>query len=643
MSRTILSIVLRTLLGVSLLAASAVSFAAEFTTQPIAGLDRDEPEFLKVDEAFVFQAELAGDGSVLATWRMPDGYYLYRHRFAFRTADGSPYSLGEAEIPPGKKKIDDYFGEVEVYYHEARARVPLSVPVGASGPVELLVSYQGCADLGLCYPPETKQVSFAAPAAAPTGIAAAAPPASGAGGGGEVIQQERLTNLLSGGSMLAAIAFFFVAGLGLAFTPCVLPMVPILSSIIVGASGGGGAQVPLTRTRASTLSLAYVLGMAFTYAALGVLVGLFGARMNLQAMLQSPPVLIGFAAVFVALALSMFGFYEIRLPERLQNRLNDASQRQAGGKHGSVAIMGSLSALVVSPCVSAPLAAALIYLSTTSDAVLGGSALLALGLGMGTPLLVIGASGGHLLPRAGAWMTTVKAVFGVLLLAVAIWLLERVVAPPVTLLLWAALAIGSGVYLGALDFSPRQGWGQLWKASGVVSCVYGVLLLIGAASGAENPLRPLERFAAGGGGAPAATDTIAWRAVDGPEQVAAALGDAGGRPSMLDLYADWCISCKVMERNVFPAVRQDLNRFQLLRADVTENDAPDKALLEAYGLFGPPSLLFFAPDGRELVEFRVQGELDAGALAAHLGRISAHLATLNVDETTGNVGELARM
>ncbi len=597
-----------------------------------------ESEFLRVDEAFRFHAELGADGAVLARWAMPDGYYLYRHRFDFevRPLAGEPapdVTLGAPEIAPGKRKVDEYFGEVEVYYHEAQVRVPVA---SGAGSVEVGISYQGCADAGLCYPPETKWVAFnlaapdrgapaggaeaAAMAAFPdpaTGVPATGVPATGV----PATEEQALASLLAEGSLMTALALFFLGGVALAFTPCVLPMVPILSSIIVGESG------TITRRRAFTLSLGYVLGMAATYAAVGTLVGLFGASLNLQAALQSPPVLVFFAALFVLLSLSMFGFYELQLPASWQNGLNSLGDRVGGGKHVSVFVMGALSALVVSPCVSAPLAGALIYLSTTGDALLGGGALLALGLGMGVPLLVIGASGGHLLPRAGAWMNSVKAVFGVGLLAVAVWLLERVVPPAMTLALWAALAIGAGVYLGAMDFSPRQGFGQLWKAGGAFSFIYGVLLLIGAASGAHDPLRPLAELGtaqvAGAAAAPeGAVAPTEWHAVtslaDLEQQLAAA--QAAGQPAMLDLYADWCISCKVMERSVFPRPEVDtrLRQFRLLRADVTRNDAEDKALMNAFGLFGPPSLVFFSAGGRELADVRIQGEINAPSLAAHL-------------------------
>ena len=593
-------------------------FAAELGGSTNNLLD-DEPEFLSADQAFVLSAELGDDGALRAHWQMPDGYYLYRHRFEFAVPAGSAFTLGEAEIPQGKTKTDDYFGEVQVYYHEVSARVPVTRTGPATDVFEATITYQGCADRGLCYPPQTKRVSFKAdaiPTAKGAQASAAATPIGVAPV--EKTEEQRLAALLTRGNLLYALGIFFIAGIGLAFTPCVLPMVPILSSIIVGQ----GSSV--TRLRAFSLSLAYVLGMAVTYATLGVLVGLFGASMNLQAMLQSPPVLVAFAIVFVALAMSMFGLYELQLPQSWQNRVNTLSQNQRGGEYVGVAVMGSLSSLVVSPCLSAPLAGALIVISSTGDALLGGSALLMLGLGMGVPLLLIGSSGAQLLPRAGAWMNNVKAVFGVLLLGVAVWLLERVIPPQMTLLLWAVLAIGVGVYLGALDFSPRQGWGQLFKATGAFTFIYGVLLLIGAASGAHDPLAPLGGFGQTGVVQRDSTG-VQWKKVRGMAALQAeiAAAEEAGKPVALDFYADWCISCKVMARTVFsePAVAAQLGRFHLLQADVTANDALDQELLKHFGLFGPPSMLFFGLDGREISGLRMQGEMDRDAFEHHLGRV----------------------
>ena len=600
-------------------------------------LAEQDVEFLKVDQAFALSTEIGTDGALLARWEMPDGYYLYRHGFLFETRGTAGASLQEPQIPPGKSKEDEFFGEVEVYYHSAQARLPLEgiAAASANAPAEIGITFQGCADAGLCYPPETKWVALnvaaSADGAGPGSSSRAGSSSStantlAASGAGPKAgtQEQQLAEVLAGSSVLWSLGLFLLLGIGLAFTPCVLPMVPILSSIIVGESDG------LSRMRAFWLSLAYVLGMAITYAILGVLVGSFGASLNLQATLQSPPVLIVFALVFVALSFSMFGFYELQLPQGLTNRLNAMNEGRSGGRYMSVFIMGALSSLVVSPCVSAPLAGALIYISTTGDAIYGGLALLALGLGMGVPLLILGSSGGHLLPRAGVWMDNVKAVFGVLLLGVAVWLLERVVPASVTLALWAALAVGVGVYLGALDFSPRSGFGQLWKASGALSFVYGVLLLIGAASGANDPLRPLTNLAAAPvmvNGAPGAGGAAhgSWITVKGVDAFDAELsqGVARGVPVLLDLYADWCISCKVMERRVFPdpAVSAQLAQFHLIRADVTRNSEQDQALMERYGLYGPPSMVFFAPDGSTISGFTVQGELDRDGMEAHLAQV----------------------
>ncbi len=645
---------IRTLLRYSCLLLTALfalsATAAEFEFESGDSWLQEEDTFLKVDEAFALTAELDSDGAFVARWEMPDGYYLYRHQFSFEAKDDSRLTLGEPAIPDGKRKVDDFFGEVEVYYHDAEIVVPLESQPGVN--TQIGVNYQGCADAGLCYPPETRWFAYdgmrlisATLAAGSSAVAASAgntvsqPPTEAAAttsvtSGVADTEEQLLAGILASESLWYALALFFIAGIGLAFTPCVLPMVPILSSIIVGEGDH------ISKRKAFTLSFAYVLGMASTYALVGTLVGLFGAELNLQAALQSPGVLVFFALVFVLLSLSMFGFYELQLPQGLQNRLNAMGQKQQGGKHASVVVMGALSSLVVSPCVSAPLAGALIYISTSNDAVLGGTALLALGLGMGVPLMIVGASGGHWLPRAGAWMNGVKAVFGVGLLAVAVWLLERVVPPAVTLVLWAALLIGSGVYLGVLDFSPRQGFAQLGKAAGSLGFMWGVLLLIGAASGAHDPLKPLAKLS--GGGVSVSGSVVhaepQWQAVKSLADVQAQIA-LSNKPVILDLYADWCISCKVMERNVFPeaAVAARLNQFTLLRADVTDNDAIDRELLNHYGLFGPPSLVFFEGEGGELTDVRIQGEVNAETLAAHLGAV---LASLNAG-AAGNVGEIA--
>lgn len=577
---------------------------AEFeSTDPLASDD----EFLPVDQAFVLSHEVIDSDTLQVRWVMPDGYYLYRHRLGFQTREGSAVLLGEARIPEGKHKFDEFEGDVEVYYHELVVSVPLMGDITGQ---EVGIRYQGCADAGLCYPPEIRWVALTnVPADTSAPITVAAPTAVAA------TEDQEFVKLLRESGLWTMLALFLVAGIGLAFTPCVLPMVPILSSIIVGE----GAD--LSRGRAFTLSLAYVLGMAVTYALIGMLVGTFGAELNLQAKLQSPPVLVFFALVFVLLSLSMFGFYELALPAGLQDRLQRLSPGKSGGKHVSVLVMGAVSSLVVSPCVSAPLAGALVFISQTGDALFGGAALLALGLGMGVPLLLVGAGGGQLLPRAGEWMNAVKAVFGVLLLAVAVWLIERLVPAPVTLALWAALLIGSGVYLGGLDMNARQGWGQAWKALGFIAIVYGVLLLIGSASGAADPLRPLATIAVDHTGARAAPfDAERWRPIGNLADLDREIRAAEGRLVVLDLYADWCISCKVMERRVFPApaVAPLLAQFVQTRVDLTANTGDHQALLERFGLFGPPSLVFFDGSGNELTTVRIQGEVDSAGLARHL-------------------------
>lgn len=635
---------------------SHAAFGEEFDFSGGGSFMAEEDEFLKVDEAFMLTADLEGE-VIAARWAMPDGYYLYRHQFDAELKEASGFLLGEPQIPQGKQKFDDYFGDVEVYYHEAAMRIPVlpdsDTPYGQVG-----IKYQGCADKGLCYPPEIKWFVYDGASLQSAELVAASLESTVAGVAESTVndglpsaaetvsaaaliedtEEEVLAGVLADESLLYALALFFIAGIGLAFTPCVLPMVPILSSIIVGEGEN------ISNRRAFTLSLAYVLGMAVTYAIIGTLVGLFGAELNLQAALQSAPVLVFFAIVFVVLSLAMFGFYELQMPQSWQDKLHSVSQRQKGGKHASVLAMGSVSSLVVSPCVSAPLAGALIYISTSNDAVLGGLALLALGLGMGVPLMVVGASGGQWLPRAGAWMNGVKAVFGVLLLAVAIWLLERVVPPSITLALWGILLLGSAVYLGVLDSAPRQGVAQFGKAVGVVGFVWGILLLVGAGSGANDPLRPLGAIVAshqtGGGGGPAVQMATHedWRPVKSLDDVQDEIA-ASAKPVLLDLYADWCISCKVMERNVFPEpeVARLLARFTLLRADVTENDATDQELLNSYGLFGPPSLVFFAGDGSEIEEVRIQGEVDAEALERHLEAVLGLVEQSNFGEIAANI------
>ena len=434
-----------------------------------------------------------------------------------------------------------------------------------------------------------------------------------------ISEQDQIAASLASGNTLLTILTFFGFGLLLAFTPCVFPMIPILSSIIVGQ----GEKI--TTRKAFAMSLTYVLAMALTYTVAGVIAGWFGE--NLQAAFQNPWILGSFAAVFIALSLSMFGFYELQMPSALQSRLTEISNRQQGGTLLGVAVMGFLSALIVGPCVAAPLAGALIYIGQTGDAVLGGAALFALSLGMGAPLIAIGTSAGKLLPRAGGWMDAIKAVFGVLLLAVAIWMLERVVPPAVTMLLWGLLLIISAIYMKALDpLAPEcSGWQKLWKGLGVVLLVIGSLQLIGAAAGGRDYLQPLKGLQLGmGGGVAGSEQHVTFKRIKTVADLERELADASnqGKMVMLDFYADWCIYCKDYEKYVFtdPRVQAELNKLVLLQADVTANDDEDKALLKHVKVTAPPAILFFDKQSSEMRGYRIVGLMNADEFLAHVNQ-----------------------
>jgi thiol:disulfide interchange protein DsbD len=573
-----------------------------------------EVEFLDPDVAYQLRTEIEEADTIVAHWQIADGYYLYRDKFRFTLADGSDVALGSPELPAGKIKNDEYFGRMEVYYHDVVARVPVERIAPGATSVALDVVYQGCAEAGLCYPPITKRVNLTLPVSHDAGAArenadAAQPDAGPAAPADvELPEQDRIARSLASGSTLLVLLSFFGFGLLLTFTPCVFPMIPILSSIIVGQGDD------ISTRKAFALSLTYVLAMAATYTTAGVLAGMFGA--NLQAAFQNPWILTTFIIVFVLLALSMFGFYDLQIPAGLQARLAGASGRQQGGTFVGVGIMGFLSALIVGPCVAAPLAGALIYIGQSGDAVLGGMALFALSMGMGAPVLLVGTSAGKLLPKAGPWMEPVKAVFGVLLLGVAIYLLERMVPEWIALLLWGALLIVAAIYLGALDTlaAESSGWRRLRKGAGLVMLIYGVLLVVGGSGGGNDVWQPLKGLASGPAGE--SQEGLVFQRVKGSRGLDAALrvASAQGRPVMLDYYADWCVSCKEMERYTFSdaGVQAALGNTLLLQTDVTANDAEDQELLKRFNLFGPPAILFFGPDGRERPNYRVVGYMKAG-------------------------------
>ncbi|WP_085676831.1 MULTISPECIES: protein-disulfide reductase DsbD [unclassified Pseudomonas] len=552
-------------------------------------------DFLPVHEAFKLSLVQADAQTLKLRFVATDGYYLYRHRFHFRT-EPADIALGTPNIPKGEAKHDEFFGDVEVYH----GVLDIEIPRTDARAFTLLVGYQGCADKGLCYPPETERLSI-------DGEAAAAGTALPAGS--------------EQGWSWKSLLLFFLAGVGLTFTPCVLPMLPILSGVVLRGQVGG--------LRGLALSLAYVLPMAASFAVLGALMGLFGAGLNLQARLQSAWVLVPFALFFVVFALAMFGLFELKLPQALSNRLNNVANHTRGGSLLGAAVLGVLSSLLVSPCVSAPLAGALLYISASGDAVGGALKLFALGLGMGAPLLLIATGGAAWLPKSGPWLNTVKNAIGVLLLGLAIGLLSRVLPGPATMLLVGFLAAGVALFLGALEFvvkAPRQRLAQLL---GLALLMYGLACWYGALNGQGDPLRPLPAPVTASANSPAAATSAAWQTVTTPAALDAALAEAkaAGQPVLLDWYADWCISCKVIEREVLnaPQVQGQLHAFRLLRFDITESSAEQRSLLDRYQLFGPPALLFFAANGSEMTTDRVVGEINAGEFAQILTRVRGKL------------------
>ncbi|MEP3561731.1 MAG: protein-disulfide reductase DsbD [Marinobacter sp.] len=575
-------------------------------------------DFLPVEQALPFNFT-SDAGDLVLSWDIAPEHYLYRSRIQV-TPLTTGVDVGAPQFSsPGTLTNDEFFGEMTVFFEPVEVRYPITLPDGVTE-ANLQVSFQGCAEAGLCYPPQTHEVLYypgsgnsPASATTPSSTISVAPDATA-----DTSSASGLAGFLSSQSIWMIAGLFFLLGLGLTFTPCVLPMVPIISSMVSG-------QNTRTTAHALLLSGSYVLGMAITYAAAGVITGLLGASFNLQAQLQSPWVLGVFATLFVLFALSMFDLFEIQLPRFIREPLNDASQRLTGGRVLGIFGIGALSALVVSPCVSAPLAGSLLYISTTQDAVIGGVALLSLGLGMGVPLILVAVGGRKLLPSSGRWMTTVKHFYGVMLLAVAIWLVERLIPAWTGLTLWGLLITVTAVQLGAFD-AAKPGWGRTRKGIGLVMFAYGLALLAGAVSGATDPLRPLAPFTATAGAYQGIAQAHAnFERIEDPEQIRSlmAQASASGQPVMLDFYADWCISCKVMERNVFNQadVIQALQPFTLLQIDMTDNTPAQQAFLDELGLFGPPSILFFNSSGQEFPQARILGEMDKQEFLTHLNKL----------------------
>ncbi len=570
---------------------------------------------LEADDAFQLMVSAIDPLTIEARWIIAPGYYLYREKFKLDTVDARDVAITATDIPPGQAKEDPYFGVQQVFYDEAVATATLQRTQPHKQTLQLAVHYQGCAEIGVCYPPlrRTVAVDLAALPSVPTTIPDSKTMSPPDLPDTREAEQDRLARLLSEQKILAIPAFFGF-GVLLAFTPCVFPMIPILSSLIAGQ----GAS--LTRRRSIGLSLVYVLAMAVTYTIAGVLAALLGQ--NIQAWFQNPWAISLFSGLFVLLALSMFGIYDLQLPMVLQQRLTEWSNRQRGGQYFGVAIMGVLSALIIGPCVAPPLIGALSFIAITGDILLGGAALFALSMGMGAPLLLIGASAGHWLPHAGRWMVRIKAVFGVLLLAVALWLLERILPTAVIMLLWAMLFIVTATFMGAMQplVYGTPGWRILLKGLATVLLAYGILLLVGTAAGGRDPWQPLRGVSLVSAAAEEKPSVPLFRPIKTVADLEQMKRQAGGRIVMLVFYADWCVSCKELERETFadPAVQTILRKVVALQADVTANDAADRALLRHFGLIGPPAILLFKPGGKEYQGQRIVGFVDAETLKKHV-------------------------
>ncbi len=560
-----------------------------------------QDELLVADKAFQVFVEVKDEKTLSLNWLIADGYYLYRDKIKLRLLDDKKVTLGSYEIPHGKPMYDNAFGDVEIFHQQLKFDLKLLRKTKTTESIILEVDFQGCADLGVCYPPMSKKIPLQLPIATQTTATLksniTAPILS---------EQNKIANALQQDTLWLTLLSFLGFGLLLAFTPCIFPMIPILSSLIVGQGKN------ISTSKAFFLSLAYVFASALTYTVFGILAALFGS--NLQMLFQQPWIIVFFSSIFILLSFSMFGFYHLELPKPLQAKLHDSSNNHRDGSYFGAAIMGALSSLIVGPCVAAPLAGALIYIGQTGDAILGGLALFMMGIGMGLPLLIIGASAGKLLPAAGHWLNSTKAVFGVIMLAMALWMLERVLSASITMLLWSLLFIISAVYLHALEALPLNcsGWSKLWKGFGVFMLIYGILLLIGMSTGNGNPLTPLQGLSTGT--TESTKKGLEFERISSLAELELRLEEASanGQWLMLDFYADWCISCKEMEAYTFTdaAVQQRLANLVRLQVDVTKNSEADKAFLKRFNLIGPPAILFFNTHKQELLNYRVIGYQD---------------------------------
>ncbi len=574
------------------------TFKSLFTNQPA------EDEFLSPDAAFGL--DISQDAKdmhqINASFKVAPGYYLYKERIKF---DLTPPADHKVSLPAGEIKDDHNFGKMEVYHQDFTGIIALKGSTNES--INVKATYQGCSEKGLCYAPQHKTFTVALKNTPDQTNPSSTTEAPAASADNAANSDSQAANLLKSGRWWLIILGFFSAGLLLAFTPCVFPMIPILSSIIIGKNAH------VTRLHAFNLSLAYTLGMCLTYTLAGIAAGLSGQM--LSSALQTPLALGLGALVFVILALSMFGFYELKLPSSLENGLFNLSHRIKGGRFFSDFVMGALSALIISPCVAAPLAGALLYISKTHDVVLGGVALFSLSLGMGTPLLLIGASAGTLLPKVGGWMNAVRNLFGVLMLGVAVWLIAPVIAMSVQMALWAALLIVPAIFMHAVDSLPADAKPALrfWKGIAIMMLVTGLAMLIGALSNAKSPLQPLSGILAKTSTTTEQHSALNFSRIKSLAELESRLQTAQGKPVMLDFYADWCVSCKELEQFTFSdqRVQTALKDTLLLQVDVTNNTEEDKALLQRFNLFGPPGIVFFNANAQEESHLRVVGYKNA--------------------------------
>lgn len=605
------------LIAVTVLGFAANSYAGNSGFN--AFTDSDEEKFLHPDEAFKLNIVAKDSNTLEAKFTVTPGYYLYKDRIKFEIKDASLGTISAVNLPAGDIKDDPNFGQQEVYHHDFVALIDVNNPAQN---VVIDARFQGCSEKGLCYAPQLKtlNVDMAQAATAPTDNT----PVTNANN--STSSEDEATSLLKSGKLWLIAAGFFGFGLLLSFTPCVLPMIPILSGIIVGDKKAHKAET--SRLHSFNLSLAYVLGIALSYTIAGIAAGLSGQLLSNA--LQSPWMLTATALIFVVLSFSMFGFYELRLPSTIEERMVKTSNKLKGGQFIGVFVMGVISALIVSPCVAAPLAGALLYISQTRDVVLGGVALFALSIGMGVPLLLIGASAGHVLPKAGGWMTAVRNLFGVIMLAVAIFIVSPIIPTSVEMLLWSALLIIPAVYLHALDSLPldintgrSHPWMRFWKGIGIMLLIVGIALLIGAVSGAKSPLQPLAGLSLSN--SKTIENRLPFVRVKNTAELDARIDAAKGKIVMLDFYADWCTSCKEMELLTFsdPAVQASLKEAVLLQADVTANTPEDLALLQRFNLFGPPGIIFFNRTGQEIKPIRVIGYENAPKFLATVNRVNA--------------------